>query len=468
MARIFCKYHPDTPARWVCRQCQINFCRDCIDTQGDTLSPCPVCGEALESLGSGNVIRPFWQRIPQFFLFPGHFTPLIFMLLIVVVNILLGESLFGFLVGLLLFIIFMKYAYVVLEHTAQGYLKPQRISSEMLTQELELPFKQLFIIFLLFIFNGVLFNIGLLLLGQFITALILPASIMVLAVEHSFFRAVNPVTLLGVIKRIGAPYFIMCLFLFFLLSGEDLLTKLMIIYLPETIYQPLAYFISMYFILIMFHMMGYVLYQYHEQLGYNISREYTEKAAPQSTTESEPGLREVQILLREGKVEEAKQRLISLVQAQPGNMACREKLHKLLLTTADVAGLRAYSGDYIVRLMLEKRPSEALRVYSDCYQLDKAFKFGSGQQRHEMAKLLYKNGQARAALSLLSNMHRDYPGYEGIPDAYLLVAKILCESFNEDGKARQVLDFVQAKYPHHPRLPEVMEYKKIVESLVAR
>ena len=115
--------------------------------------------------------------------------------------------------------------------------------------------------------------------------------------------------------------------------------------------------------------------------------------------------------------------------------------------------------------MLDNRPSEALRVFTDCYKLDKEFKFGNGRQRYEMAQLLNKNGQARAALNLLTNLHVDFPGYEGIPDAYMLVAKILCESFNEDKKARQILEFLQNKYPQHPRITQVKEYMTVVAGL---
>ena len=98
-------------------------------------------------------------------------------------------------------------------------------------------------------------------------------------------------------------------------------------------------------------------------------------------------------------------------------------------------------------------------------ELDKDFKFGNGRQRYLMAQLLNKNGQSRAALNLLANLHVDFPGYDGIPDAYLLVAKILCESFNEDKKASQILEFLQDRYPTHPRISQVKDYMRIITGL---
>ena len=474
MATIFCKYHPDMPARWACNHCVINFCNNCIQAVNGEDPVCPVCGKPAESLGAGNLIRPFWQRIHQFFLYPLQFSPMLFMLLLIVISIIFNmlpadKMPFGILIEIAMFMLFLKYAYVVLENTAQGFLRAKRIQGEMLTENLETPFKQIFVVFLFLIFLSelaALDNVALLYIGLFFTALIFPASVMVLAVEHRFFRAINPVRLLEVIHRLGGAYFIMCLYILLLLVGAMEVTNLMVEYLPSNIYMPVGNFIIMYFILVMFNMMGYVIYQYHERLGYSIEQEYSESGESGTWPhESEPALREVEILFHEGKLDEVRKRLISMIQEHPGNLLYRERLHRLIQTSGDMEGLRNYSADYLVRLILEDRPSEAIRVYSDCYKLDKNFKFGNGRQRFLMAQLLNKNGQSRAALNLLTGLHVDFPGYDGIPEAYLLVAKVLCESFNEDEKARQVLQFLQKKYPTHPRMPQVNEYMKIISGL---
>lgn len=474
MATIFCKYHPDMPARWACNHCLINFCKNCIQANKGEVPVCPVCGKPAESLGAGNLIRPFWQRIHQFFLYPLQFPPMLFMLLLIAINIVLNKlpadkMPFGILVEIAMFMLFIKYAYVVLEHTAQGYLRAQRIQAKMLTDNLETPFKQIFIVFLFLIFLSelaALDNDVLIYIGLFVTALVFPASVMVLAVEHRFFRAINPIRLLEVIHRLGGAYFIMCLYILLVLVGAMEVTNLMVEYMPTSIYLPVGNFIIMYFILVMFNMMGYVIYQYHENLGYSIEQEYSETGEAGSWPhETEPALREVEILFHEGKLDEVRARLISMIQGHPGNLLYRERLHRLIQKSGDMAGLRNYSADYLVRLILEDRPSEAIRVYSDCYKLDKNFKFGNGRQRFLMAQLLNKNGQSRAALNLLTDLHVDFPGYDGIPQAYLLVAKIMCESFNEDEKARQVLEFLQNKYPTHPRIPQVKEYMRIISGL---
>ncbi|MEJ2142092.1 MAG: hypothetical protein P8Y24_07005, partial [Gammaproteobacteria bacterium] len=177
----------------------------------------------LESLGAGNLIIPFWHRIPHFFIYPANLVPLLVMFSIVVLSGIVSGSLFGFLINLALYIVFMKYAYVVLEQSAQGYLKPKPFEWSDLTDELELPFKQLFVIIAVYSFNMFVYkNLGegMFLITMFLSVLSFPASVMVLAVEHSFFQAFNPLIVLATIKRIGMSYFILCIFLALLLTGS--------------------------------------------------------------------------------------------------------------------------------------------------------------------------------------------------------------------------------------------------------
>ena len=68
-------------------------------------------------------------------------------------------------------------------------------------------------------------------------------------------------------------------------------------------------------------------------------------------------------------------------------------------------------------------------------------------------------------MSLLNNLHQEFPSYEGIPGAYLLVARIMFEYFGEEQKALQVLDFLKKKYPGHPLGKDVEEYHQVIEQM---
>ena len=473
MARIFCKYHPDVPARWICRACQIPFCSQCIPGEGEAAPACPVCRQAVESLGAGNVIEPFWQRLPAIFAWPLQRTPLLFMLALsglgLLVAFLLGGSLFGWLLGnVVLYAVFLKYAYVVLENTAQGHLEPEPITWHVLADELELPFKQFFILFLIAAINDSLYRTGgggLMLAGLFLTTLLLPASIMVLAIERRLLAAINPIILIDVMRRIGMPYLLLWLFLFLLISGLNETGAYLYHYLPVAFAMPLDGLLGNYVTLVVFHLLGYTLYQYHEALGVPIHEAVAAPPAPAGNAAVPGPLREVEILFHEGRHDAARERLLALIGQEPGNMLYRERLHRLLINLGDRDGLRRHSGEYVSRLLLHGKPSEALRVFTECYRVDREFKFGDARQRHRMAELLANNGQDRAALALLNNLHRDFPQYPGVPDAYRLVARLLSEKFNQDDRARQVLDFIEQRYPDYPHLDEVRAYRQVIEQV---
>jgi tetratricopeptide (TPR) repeat protein len=221
----------------------------------------------------------------------------------------------------------------------------------------------------------------------------------------------------------------------------------------------------MYFALIMYSMMGYVLYQFHEQLGFSVEEEYQEDQAKQRKDIGDPRFRYIDILLQEGKVTEAEQKLIQAIKDNPGELEPREKLHRLYIATRNLVGLQQHSADYVVRLLHMKKPSEAMRVYLEAYHVTEEIKLKGAKERYELAELLKSNGQSRVALNLLNNLHQEYPSYEGIPAAYLLVAEIMFEYFSEEQKALQILDFLLKKYPGHPLQEKIKDYRQVVERM---
>ncbi len=442
---------------------------DCVHQDKPGSDPhCPICGRKALSLGAGNLIRPFWYRIPHFFLFPAHLTPLLFILALTALSMLVSRSLFGMLIQLVIYIVFLKYAFVVLEDMAHGHLKPKPITGSVVSDEMELPFKQILLIFFIVTINYKVldyFGNGPHMLVRGLSTLAFPAAIMVLAVEHSFFKALNPLVLLLTIKRIGPSYFILFIFLALLQFSSEQAIYLLMSILPGEFFFASVNFISMYFVLIMYSMMGYVLYQYHEPLGFSIEEEYLEDRDKHKTDSGDPRFRHIDILIQEGKIAEAEQRLIQTIKDNPGELGPREKLHRLYIAMRNRAGLQQYSADYVMRLLHMSKPSEAMRVYLEAYHVTPEIKLHGAKERYELAGLLKSNGQSRVALSLLNNLHQEYPSYEGIPAAYLLVAEIMFEYFSEEQKALQILNFLLKKYAGHPLQDKIKAYREVIQGM---
>jgi len=52
---------------------------------------------------------------------------------------------------------------------------------------------------------------------------------------------------------------------------------------------------------------------------------------------------------------------------------------------------------------------------------------------------------------LLSNLHKEYPHYPALPEAYLLLAKVLYEKLNKQQQALEVMEYLVARFQSHPR-----------------
>ncbi len=441
----------------------MDFCHQCLNSSTDEDAACPVCGEMMPAQGIRS-IAPLWSRISRFFLYPLHLPPLLLMLALLTVNFIVSANILGFLVQMLIFVVFTKYAHVVMSSIAVGRMKPERLQWSMFSENLEIPFKLLFVTFCYGLFNTLVRNNAndtALSLSLLLSSFLFPASIMLVASSKHFLRAINPLAIAGLIKTVGLSYIILFAFLGLLVTGLLAAWKLLLLSIPVHLFFSVIVLVIMYFVLVMFSMMGYVLYQFHRRLGYadNVIQD------PEEAMDEKEDERNLDILLQEGKYTEAVSWLAGAIKLTPNDFALRERLHRILCSIEDKNGLKTYSADYIVRLLLLGKPSEAIRIYVECHKLISGFKLKGAKHRHEMARLLVGSGQSRAALSLLNDLHRDYPSYDGIPSAYLLVARIMFEYFSHEDKARKILEYLMHKYPNHPSRVKTQSYLGMLNNI---
>ena len=469
MGSLNCKYHPDIPARWQCAHCQIDFCKQCINQVDERYLPsCPVCQRQLQSLGSANLIAPFWSQPGKFFHYPMQLNSLLFICLLTFIGVLLSGSFFGFLFTIVLGFIFLKYCFAVIEDTAVGHLKPLPVTQAMVSMEMELPFK--FFVMLIAIFFGQQWigsHLGFMafIIALLISTLAMPANIMVLAMEHSLLSALNPLVVFPVIFRIGAPYLFLWLLLFLLQVSEATTLNVLVNILPYEAAYSVFLFTNMFFSVVMAHLLGYVLYQYHEKIGFRIEQEADNFAKDSSLVDIPQELRASEVLIHEGKHNEALKILADFLKNNPADKAANNRYLKLLQITGDKKQLFDKAQKYISYLFAQNDPSSALSIFHRIHQFDSSFRPVQAEERLSIARRLHQGGNARAAVSVLNNLHVDFPTYNKIPEAYLLAAKGLCESLNQDAKAKKVLQFLLQKYPDSELQEEINSYYNIISQL---
>ncbi len=473
MAQIACKYHNERPAKWFCDSCQINFCASCIPkklTHDDVR--CPVCHQEVSVVAAENSIESFWNRLPTFFLYPINISSLTFLILLSFTSIgIKYDPLLAISIPIIVTILFLLYAYSALEQTAKGHMQVPAVSLDLLLNKLDLPLKQILILVAAFAVNFTVYDLfGFTALVLFLAFSIIasPASIMVLATEYSFFKAFNPLIVARLIIRLGKPYFILCAFLTLLVISSEVSFNLMTNVVSDNNLWPVYFFINMYFVLIMYNMMGYVIFQYHEKLGYEIEIDldnHHAKLIGEDPEQNNEAITRAEILIKEGKVDLAVEKLIHDIEQSPADFPTRAMFHKLLKVTGKTVELGQHASSYIERLLGSNKQAIALDVLIETRELIPSYLPDKAKTRYEMAILLDKQNFTEIALACINNLHRDHPSYDGIPRAYFLAAKIMCEKMGNDSKAVTVLEYVLNNYSVNALEQDMRDYIAMVKNL---
>lgn len=414
-------------------------------------------------------ITPFWQRIPSFFLYP-LLPPALWLLLGITVAVALLlptlDALLSVPLVLLLAVLLFIYGYESLDATAHGNAVPPAINDVFRGAGWSLPLKQIGVlsVFGAFVASGgaLAGNVGTLTVSVLVQVL-LPASVMVLGVERSFMAAVNPVHLSDRVRAIGWPY----LGLLGLLFAQEiaLFSAVMAVaaVVPEST-LPLVVgwaLVGSYFILMYFHMLGYVVYQYHEELGYTVHVDVDDDAG---MLDQELALYDS--LVADGRYEAALVELRSVLEAHPDDSMLHERLFRLAGLSGDTAE-RSRQADWLVDHWIRKgRVGDAVRIHLECVREQPDFRPERAEHHEILARELRSRGEIREALRLLAGLHKRFPRHAAVPSAYLLAAEIFMDEAGKPDQARRLLDYVRRHFPDDPARARADALLRVLEANV--
>jgi len=474
MSTIYCKYHPKIAARWECPDCNLSICGGCAskDTVRNT-AQCPVCKNQLTAIAASNFIEPFWHRIPRFFKYPANGQALIF---IAVAGFFMSFGMYGGLMSMLMLVVFslafLRYAMMVLDSAAEGRDKPIPITIQMFTSGHLLPLKLLA--------TYIAFGLAVSMLSKYLGPVIglfgmifvlatLPASTMALATTESFMQAINPMMLIGIVKGMGKSYWVLYLFLILLSACQGAVVSF-VAKADSFLLWPVQNAIGMYFTLIMFNLMGYVMFQHHEQLGYSVRLEVDQDYGRKSneahkSRSSHPAVQEAELLLKEGNIEEATKRLTAAAQGSNVPLEVHKYYHQLLFNSSQAELMAKHAKDYLNILLYHKKTTEAARLVVDCFKHKISLRPADANNLYTLVYALKDIRAFKECVALANNFHVQNPNHPDTPRLYLLVAKILSEELRQDAMASKILQFLISKYPQHELAAEIDRYFNIVKSV---
>lgn len=415
-------------------------------------------------MGKRPSITPFWSRLPQFFLYP-LLPPALFVCAgYAILHTWLSQTgVIGWLFSIVVTLVLLKYAYEVLSHTTNGYLRAP-FSASVLIDGYELPFKQAAIMIACYQMAGLIGrNLGFeaVVLFTILLWLILPASVIVLAITRRLLDALNPLLLIGLIRRLGWAYAGLYGLLYCLQIAWQNVLGWIYSHPYSLKYSLLADGANAYYLLAMFHLMGYVIYQYHEALGFEPEGQDEAEASDNSP----PELELYETFMARGDHAAAAAELQYFLKTRPHDLTRRLRLHRLLKMLNDSATLCALGRDLITDLLANKQVRQAAEVLVDCLRINPNFKPAHEAHYLPLAEMLKASGDATNAVRLINGFHQRYPDSQHLPRLYLMAAGLLFEQLRQPALAVKLLDFLQTRYPEHAIQPEVRAYQNLIKRL---
>ena len=359
----------------------------------------------------------------------------------------------------------LKYSFESLKATARGDLRAPNISVETFFGDIAPVFKQFALYILLMVaFGYVTFRLGPVIGFVFILAALffVPAMIILLVTTESLFFAINPAAFVRLAFRIGWAYLLMYLFLLLLAGAPAFLSQFFVHLLPERLMLALTGFAEGFYTIISYHLMGYVILQYHDRIGYKV--DYEDFVDPDSmpvAVAADPDqaiLSEIEPLIQEGKLDEAIEAIKrrSNIDGIKG-INLSERYYNLLKMRKRYPEMVAHGVVHLERLVDENKRSKVMQVYSECSKVDPKF-VASAPVLFKIGSWLNETGKTKQSVTILNRMINAYPAHPLTPKAYFRAAQIFNDRLMSAEKAKKILSVLKQKYPQAEILPQVDNY----------
>jgi len=432
----------------------------------DEIPRCPLCQNPLTYLGAANTAQPFWERIPKFFLYALQTGPLAFAVLLALASAFMPGSM---LLWIVVLSVATKYLYSVIAASAEVQDGAPSLQSAFLGEGFDLFFKQLAIFILAGVALGMCARLGSEALAVAVSLtliLLMPASVIRLALDREISAALSPVLVGRVIKAMGWRYLILWGFLFILWQSIDYVVYVLAHGLSLGLLIPAATAVLAYFSVVMCAMLGYVVFQYQGALGYVIADESQLKYFPEQEYFRRKALADAEVRLKEGQPEQALEAIAATLERAPNDVRLNERFHQLLFSLNKRDRCLRHLAHYLP-LMTQSNPALAANALLNARQLQGDYLPDDALICEQVAEALLARHKVREGLSLLRNLHQRFPAYPHIPRAYLLAARGFAEGLGQLEPARKLLGFIRSRYPESAVLGEVASLEAVIGQLAS-
>ncbi len=404
-------------------------------------------------------IIPFWHRIPSVFGYGLRPAPIGVAALAAFVAWAAQFLIWPFLIALVVWAVILKYSFHVLERSSEGDCKPPTLA-DGLSGDSHMPLKLLGILILFVLLLEPLASLGAVAFwsGQVLGAALLPASLVLLGVTGSFVRALNPVLLFGFVLRIGAAYWLLFIFVQLLMTGYSTLSGFIGSALSPAVSPLFTVALATYFSIVIFHLLGYVAYQYHERLSGSAPEAV--RAAEQAPEVSRYS--DFERFMAEGNKDAAIAELEGVIASNPDDLEPYKKLNTLLIVEQRTDRLARHTDAYVSALLNCGRAPQTAQVVENTMRLLPDYRPRRAPLYEPVMAALRMANKPKLAVALANGFHKRCRNADVVPRVYLQAARIYCEDLQREDLAERLLRFLRKNYPDHPLDAEIADYLRVV------
>ena len=422
----YCKYHPVFEATYRCTHCKTGQCDHCVDASSGEVR-CFVCRRELENEGPGESVVPFWRRLDKSFSYPMTLQVMLLTVIASVVSVIgaTAGGLQGFVILFLVTAVTTKYGFLCLQQTAAGNMSAPDIS-EAYSGGVKL------IIHIVIILLGIIVMVLAVAhaLGQFAAIAFsafwlccLPAVFINYARFEEISSAINPIEVARLVLQLRGAYFLLLLFITIMMlsvgtlnqlfDGEDLLSA------------ALQSVVSYYYWIVIFHLMGYLLFQKQRVLGY-VSRLESDGDL-YNRSDKQHMMARIGVLAKEGMFAELSHELKGALKKYPEDIGIYDRYFDYLCALHNTAELDKFWSAYLACLSNSGAEPKVAGLLLRVLQFAPDYMPASAEVRFKLAGILLQQGKPALSVRLINRLHRDHPGFEQLPEAYFLMADALEE-----------------------------------------
>ncbi len=405
-----CKFHPLDDAYNHCDYCDSNVCESCSDESATRARSradradhnCFVCGGQMQALKGAIRIPPFWSRLTDVYRYPLSLEAIIALLLLSFLSALLSGSL---LLLLLPSVAIMMYSFACLRETASGNLDAPGL--EVCFEGSVAPLFYMLVI--VFFFGAIaykifaLFGTGVGLLAFSFYFLALPAAVIIIATEEKLLAAINPAELFSVMRATGSSYFVLLLFILIMVSSVFALQSF-IGGAADSFFGVMSQsLIANYYGVVIYHLMGYLVYQNQEALGFKTRNK---QAQPAFRSETDRVKSHLDVLIKAGDYDAATDLAIKKLRDSNATLWDWSRAFSLMCAAKPNNNAKSLFSDYVNKLEKSGKADQVASAYMQLTKQQPQFEVDDQAQRILVADSLFEIGEYSQVVTLLHKFHQ--------------------------------------------------------------